>query len=74
MTNHVNSGIVDDKIMLTFLFFYLGIFCLRILGVEPLTNFSKKVGEGGLDRISIFRGGLLGKMGRLFSGGVAVFT
>ena len=31
-------------------------------GVEPPTKFSKKRG-GGLDRISIFRGGLLGKRG-----------
>ena len=35
----------------------------------PLTKFSKKEGGGGgFDRISIFRGGLLGKRGGLFQG------
>ena len=40
-------------------------------GLSFLPNFQK----GRLDRISVFRGGLLGKKGWPFSGkGVAVFT
>ena len=43
--------------------------------VEPPTKFSKKGwgGGGGVDRISIFRGGLLGE-GMTFFEWVAVFT
>ena len=36
-------------------------------GVEPPMKFSK---GGGLGRISIFRGGLLGKRGDFFQGGM----
>ena len=44
--------------------------CRRGGGIEPSTKFKK----GGLDRTPTFRGGLLGKMGRLFfrGGGVIV--
>ena len=41
--------------------------------VEPPTKFSKKRVRGGVDRISIFRGGLLGE-GMTFFEWVAVFT
>ena len=37
-------------------------------GVEPPVKFSKMEGEG-LDRTSVFRGGLLGKRGDCFQGG-----
>ena len=40
-------------------------------GVESPTKFSKR---GGLDRISIFRGGCWERRGGHFSGGVVVFT
>ena len=40
--------------------------------VEPPTKFSKR--GGALDRISTFRGGLLGKRGVTFFRGVAIFT
>ena len=43
----------------------------HIVGVRPPIKFSKK-GGGGLDRISIFRGGLLGKRGVTFFKEVAV--
>ena len=41
-------------------------------GVEPLTKFSKGVGGGGLDRISIFRE-VTGKEGVTFLRGVCSF-
>ena len=41
--------------------------------VEPPTKFSKKGWGGGVDLISIFRGGLLGE-GMTFFEWVAVFT
>ena len=40
-----------------------------VWGVESPTKFLKRVGGGGLDRTSAFRGGLLGKRGWLFSWG-----
>ena len=40
------------------------------MGVEAATNSLK---SGGLDRISIFIGGLLGKRGRLFSGSCSFY-
>ena len=44
---------------------YEEIHSVHALPPPPLTNFQK----GGLDRTSIFREGLLGKRGWLFSGG-----